>query len=181
MTTLSESLNFSNVETQNSHKIRVSETESIAAYDTLCLICAELDIDTDKYDSSDFSSASIALEDAYLSRQDEIKERDDTYIDLYVSVERGRNKMSNTIRVQIKNKCNSALIAELSEKATLIKRTGVPQNEMIGHLGCNERYNKNQGLATFDIDDSLMHLVSNDSHVLIDGKRISAKKYKANH
>lgn len=90
--------------------------------------------------------------------------------------------MSNTIRIQIPNKCNSALIAELSEKANLVKRTGIlRKGKMLDHIGCNDRYNSNQGLATFDIDDSLMHLVPNDCYVLHGGKRISAKKYKAIH
>jgi hypothetical protein len=83
MNTLSESLNFSKNEAKNSHKIKVSETEHIAAYDTLCLICAELDIDTNKYDDSDFSSTSMHLEDAYEAAQDDIKTINESHVDLY--------------------------------------------------------------------------------------------------
>lgn len=90
-----------------------------------------------------------------------------------------------TLRVQISNKCNSSLIANLrlSDKAKVIKRTGVfasPERArmMSDHIFLQEAYNKNQGLATFDIDESLLHLIPNDARVLIDGKRVSAKQYK---
>ena len=87
------------------------------------------------------------------------------------------------IRVQNKNKCNSELISELTEKSTLIKRTGIrpeKNGEMTGHLGCEQAYNSNQGLATFNIDDDLLHLVPNDCHILVGGQRISAKIFKNN-
>ena len=90
--------------------------------------------------------------------------------------------MRNTIRVQVPNKCNSALISELSKKATLVKRTGLlklRKGEMANHVGCKERYNSNQGLATFDINVDLINLIPNHCHVLIDESRVSAKKYKA--
>lgn len=88
--------------------------------------------------------------------------------------------MTNTIRIQIKNKGNSKLIAELTAKATLIKRTGIhpPLTRENEHLGRKEVYNSNQGLATFDIDCSLLDLVPNDAHILTEGGRISAKQYK---
>ena len=87
-----------------------------------------------------------------------------------------------TLRVQIKSKCNSDLIAFLKKKAPLIKRTGLPvKGRMRDHLGAAASYNKNQGLATFDIDESLLHLIPNDAHVLIGAKRVSAKLYKSSH
>jgi len=83
-----------------------------------------------------------------------------------------------TIRVQIKNSGNSELISDLKKTETLIKRTGMPHGQHNDHLGNKEACNKNQGIATFDIKDELLHLVPNDSHVLINGGRISAKQYK---
>jgi len=79
--------------------------------------------------------------------------------------------MTNLIRVQIKNKGNSSLIADLKMHGKLIKRSG----------DCNSqaRFNSNQGLATFDIELKYLHLVPNDGHVLSDQSRVSAKKYKA--
>ena len=86
------------------------------------------------------------------------------------------------LRIQIKNKDNSEAIKTLCNKAELIKRTGLPvKNRMRDHLGAEQSYNRNQGLATFNIDESLLHLVPADSNVLIDGKRISIKQYKLDH
>ena len=42
-----------------------------AAYDTLCLICAKLDINLDNVADSDFDSASIALSDFVNSANEE--------------------------------------------------------------------------------------------------------------
>ena len=67
MKTLSESLNFATETNENSHDIKVTQTASIDAYDTLCLICAELEIDTGKYTNEDFDSAAIILENAYVA------------------------------------------------------------------------------------------------------------------
>jgi hypothetical protein len=79
--------------------------------------------------------------------------------------------MNNLLRVQVKNKGNSTLIAKLKTCGTLIKRSGDSNSQA--------RYNCNQGLATFDIDKKHLHLVPNDSYVLNGNGRVSAKKYKA--
>ena len=43
----------------------------LAAYDTLCLICSDLDVDLSKVEDSDFDSASIILGDFCSAANDE--------------------------------------------------------------------------------------------------------------
>lgn len=85
-----------------------------------------------------------------------------------------------TIRVQVSNKGNSGLIAELSKRATLVKRSGVRVGvQMQSHVGCKGQYNSNQGHATFDITPNLLAIIPNDCRVLVGKHHVSAKKYKS--
>lgn len=76
MTTLTERMNmkfgrrFGKAEADNTHVMdRVNL--GLNAYETLCLICSELNIDLSNIDDSDFESASIVLGDFCRAANDE--------------------------------------------------------------------------------------------------------------
>ena len=58
---LSQSMNMKRGIVENAHVMNVKK--GIDAYETLCLICAELNIDLSKVSDSDFDSCSIILND----------------------------------------------------------------------------------------------------------------------
>lgn len=62
MKTLSERMNMKFGEVECAHVMK-NVNFRFNAYDTLCFICSELNIDLDKISDSDFDSASIILED----------------------------------------------------------------------------------------------------------------------
>lgn len=62
MKTLSERMNMKFGEVENAHVMKNVHL-GLNAYDTLCLICSELNINLDKISDSDFDSASIILDD----------------------------------------------------------------------------------------------------------------------
>lgn len=62
MKTLSERMSMKFGEVDGAH-IMKKVNLGVAAYDTLCLICSELDIDLDSVEDSDFDSASTILND----------------------------------------------------------------------------------------------------------------------
>ena len=70
MNTLSERMNMKFGEKSGAHTIK-SVKGGMDAYDTLCLICAELGISTMSVSEFDFTSASIALDDFAGSANDE--------------------------------------------------------------------------------------------------------------
>lgn len=61
MSTLSERMNMKFGEVENAHVMNVEK--GINAYETLCLICTELNVDLSKVSDSDFDSCSIILND----------------------------------------------------------------------------------------------------------------------
>jgi len=61
MKTLTERINVQFGEVENAHVMQRVHM-GFAAYDTLCLICAELDVDLTNISDSDFNSTSIVLE-----------------------------------------------------------------------------------------------------------------------
>lgn len=62
MKTLSERMSMKHGIVRNAHVLKKVNL-GVDAFDTLCLICAELDIDLTNVDDNDFSSASMILED----------------------------------------------------------------------------------------------------------------------
>ena len=65
-----ESLNMKFGEVENAH-VMTNVNTGVAAYDTLCLICATLDIDLSNVDDNDFSSAAYCLESFVSSANEE--------------------------------------------------------------------------------------------------------------
>ncbi len=70
MKTLSEKMNLKFGVVENAHVMK-NVNLGLAAYDTLCLICAEQNIDLSNIPDSDFDSASIILEDFCNSANEE--------------------------------------------------------------------------------------------------------------
>jgi DNA-binding Xre family transcriptional regulator len=70
MNTLSERINMKFGVVSDAHVMR-NVNLGFAAYDTLCFICAELDVDLSDVTDSDFDSASIALDDFVKSANDD--------------------------------------------------------------------------------------------------------------
>jgi hypothetical protein len=67
---LSSRLNLQYGVVENAHVLNNVNT-GLAAYDTLCLICAELSVDLSKVDDADFYSCSIGLENfCYATNED---------------------------------------------------------------------------------------------------------------
>lgn len=62
MKTLAERMNMKFGEVEHAHVMK-NVNLGLNAYDTLCFICSELNIDLDKISDSDFDSASIILKD----------------------------------------------------------------------------------------------------------------------
>jgi len=62
MKTLAERMNMAFGEIENAHVMK-NVNLGFAAYDTLCLACAELDVDLSEVTDSDFDSTSIVLSD----------------------------------------------------------------------------------------------------------------------
>lgn len=69
MKSLSEKMNMKFGEVGGAHVMK-RVNMGFAAYDTLCLICAELDIDLSEVAHSDFDSASMTL-DAFVKSANE--------------------------------------------------------------------------------------------------------------
>lgn len=70
MTTLPERMNMTFGEVNNAHIIK-NVNMGFAAYDGLCLICAELCVNLDNVTDSEFDSASIVLDDFINSASEE--------------------------------------------------------------------------------------------------------------
>lgn len=61
MTSFTSSMNMAFGEVAGAHVMKKVNL-GLVAFDTLCLICHELNVNTSKIDDSDFDSASIALD-----------------------------------------------------------------------------------------------------------------------
>ena len=70
MSNLSQSINMKFGNVANAHVITDTRRD-INFYETLCLICAELDVDLKKVTGADFDSASLILEDFCNAANDE--------------------------------------------------------------------------------------------------------------
>lgn len=70
MNTLTEKMNMKFGEVSGAHVMK-NVNMGFAAYDTLCLICAELNVKLDDISDSDFDSASIALKSFVNSANEE--------------------------------------------------------------------------------------------------------------
>lgn len=62
MSNFTQSMNMQFGEVENAHVMK-NVNMGFAAFDTLCLVCSELNIDTKAIDDNDFESASIVLND----------------------------------------------------------------------------------------------------------------------
>ena len=62
MSTLTESMNMKEGEVSNAYALTIKTTSDINYYETLCLICAELNTDLSSVSDDDFYSASLVLE-----------------------------------------------------------------------------------------------------------------------
>ena len=61
MKTLTERLNFSD-KAENGNAVKIDRRRDVNYYETLCLYCANNDINLDAITDADFDSAGIALE-----------------------------------------------------------------------------------------------------------------------
>ena len=62
MTTFTETLNFSNTN-QDDRAIEINKWSNVNHFDTLCLYCAENDIDVNSIDDAEFEAAAEMMAD----------------------------------------------------------------------------------------------------------------------